>query len=133
MLLQILLLVLALFFIRYLVLKYCVPYLPPRLSMRTLHGNPDKLDFGPNFTFESASSAWQVEKDVHPSNWSIFEKNLRKDGTPCCPPHLDACDAINQFDNDLQIMVDMNLKAYRFGVSWSALNPEEDIFDSKYL
>ena len=134
MLSQLFLAVAILYLLDRLLLWICRPYLARPLTDGELKGEPEKMKFPKGFSFGSATAAWQIEKDVQPSNWSLFEKQFRADGkTPCCPPHLDACDAIAKFDEDLQIMKNMNMTSYRFGLSWSALNPADGQFDSSYL
>jgi beta-glucosidase len=94
----------------------------------------DSLRFPRGFSFGTSTAAWQIEKDVEPSNWTLFEKQFKPGSqVPCAPPHLDACDAIARFDTDLESMQSMNLTSSRFGLSWSALNPKDGHFDSAYL
>jgi beta-glucosidase len=79
-------------------------------------------------------AAWQIERDVQPTNWTLFEHKTKGDGkTPCCPQYLNACDAIAWFDTDLKFMEGMNMASYRFELSWSALNPADGTFDRDYL
>jgi beta-glucosidase len=94
---------------------------------------PAEIRFPTNFTFGSCSSAYQVEKNVRDSDWSLTEQQTDKHGNPKVPPHLNADMAIEMFDTDLEILKSLNLRAYRFGLSWSALNPAEDVFDDDYL
>jgi len=133
------LIIIALFLFLLWVIGYTVirPFLKkriaPRLSQNPLKGNPDTLDFGSGFNFGVSTAAWQIEKDLQPSNWTMFEKMQKPNGTACCPPHGNACEAIERFDGDLEIMKSMYLKRYRFGVSWSALHPDPDRFDADYI
>ena len=134
MLSQLLLAIVILYILDRILLWFCKPYLARPLSSTDTKTDAETLTFPKGFSFGSATAAWQIEKDVHPSNWSLFERQFRKDGkTPCCPPHLNACDAIAKFDEDLNTMKCMNLTSYRFGLSWSALNPEDGKFDREYL
>jgi len=116
----------------FIVRPFCQRRLCVRMSDKRLKGD-DKLDFGKGFLFGTATAAWQIEKDVHPSNWSLFEQKDKADGTKCAPPHLDACDGMNHFKEDLEIMSSINCQSYRFGLSWSAMNPEKGKFDKAYL
>ncbi|KAH0797692.1 glycoside hydrolase family 1 protein [Histomonas meleagridis] len=99
-----------------------------------LNEDETTLDFGKDFKFGTSTAAWQVEKEVAKSNWSLGESTF-KPGTqiPIIPPHEEGCKAIEMFDKDLEIMVSMNMKRYRFSVSWSALEPEKGKYNSDYL
>ena len=107
--------------------------LAPKLSINPLKGNAEALNFGSTFCFGVSTAAWQIEKDIQPSNWTLFEKKINSEGNPCTPSHENACEAIEKFDEDLEHMKRMNVKRYRFGVSWSALNPEPGHFDLNYI
>ena len=87
----------------------------------------DNLDFGKDFIFGTASAAYQVEKSTNESNWSKFEKEGKT------PAHLNADEAIEHFDEDLEIMADINMKMYRFGISWTSIEPARNDFNDKYL
>ncbi|OHT06755.1 glycosyl hydrolase [Tritrichomonas foetus] len=119
--------------LEFLVHFYILPQLPKPLTYRELKGTPENINFGKDFSFGASTSAWQIEKDVQPSNWTLFEHQHKADGTACAPPHGDACDSIKYFDDDLKLIKGMNLKSYRFGLSWAALNPEDGKFDQVYL
>ena len=125
-------LVALILFLYFYVRPFCQKRLAPRPKFDGKKGD-ENLDFGKDFMFGGSTAAWQVEKDVHPSNWTLFEKKEKADGTPCCPPHNNACEAMERFDDDMKLMKELNFKMYRFGVSWSALNPKEGEFDKQYM
>ncbi|EAX95923.1 Glycosyl hydrolase family 1 protein [Trichomonas vaginalis G3] len=102
----------------------------PPLTMKTPTANPK---FDKNFKFGGSTSAWQVEDIKEKSNWSLFEEKKKPNGTPCCPPHKHACESIERFDSDLQLMKDLKFTSYRFSVSWTAVNPEKGKFNLEYL
>ena len=114
----------------YLCKKYSGPNIKPG-KRRFFKLN--ELEFKQPFLFGACSAPWQVEKAVKPSNWTLFEKQNKSDGTPCAPPHLNGCEAIEKFDIDLENLKALNLKAYRFGISWSAIHISKNKFDFDYL
>ena len=125
---------LILYLIGYFIIRpYCQRKLEPRLRYDDKKGIAEELDFGKDFMFGVSTAAWQVEKEVHESNWSLFEKVTKPNGKPGCPPHLNCCEHIERFDDDLEILKSLNVKCYRFSVSWSALNPSQGEFDIEYL
>jgi hypothetical protein len=86
---------LVLFLLGRLIVWYCWRYLPPGILRIVKTSAQTDLRFPGGFSFGSATAAWQIEWDVQPSNWTLFEHRTKGDGkTPCCPQHLNACDAI---------------------------------------
>lgn len=69
----------------------------------------------------AATSAYQVEGGIENSDWSKF---------------LDAgqaCDHYHQYPEDFDLMKKLNLKAYRFSIEWSRIEPREGEFDSQQI
>jgi beta-glucosidase len=81
------------------------------------------------FFWGAATAAYQIEgaADVHgrsPSIWDTFAK------TPGKTQNGDtgdvACDHYNKLEEDLDLLVELGLNAYRFSVSWSRILPTFD-------
>ncbi|KAL4629159.1 hypothetical protein ACB092_05G288100 [Castanea dentata] len=81
-------------------------------------------DFPPDFVFGSGTSAYQVEGAANedgrgPSIWDSFSHSGKMHGA-----NGDiACDQYHKYKDDVQLMVDTGLEAYRFSISWSRLIP----------
>ncbi|MCL7043291.1 hypothetical protein MKW94_027559, partial [Papaver nudicaule] len=81
--------------------------------------------FPPNFVFGSGSSAYQVEGAAYedgrtPSTWDTFThagKMLDKSNGDI------AADQYHKYKEDVKLMVDTGLEAYRFSISWPRLIP----------
>lgn len=79
-------------------------------------------DFPKDFLWGASTSAYQVEgaADVDGKGMSI--QDLHK------PEHLsdfsDASDHYHRFKEDVRLMKELGLKAYRFSISWSRIFPE---------
>ncbi|WP_028401155.1 glycoside hydrolase family 1 protein [Ectobacillus panaciterrae] len=90
-----------------------------------IHEKKDK--FPANFLWGSASAAYQVEgawdKDGKgPSVWDVYTK---VPGTTYENTNGDvAVDHYNRYKEDVALMAEMGLKAYRFSVAWSRIYPE---------
>ena len=75
--------------------------------------------FPSNFTFGSATASWQIEGSSHSrgsSVWDDFaavEGNI-KDGTVADP----ACDSVNLYEEDIELLKHLGVDSYRFSVSW---------------
>ncbi|XP_023913203.2 beta-glucosidase 11 isoform X1 [Quercus suber] len=81
-------------------------------------------DFPPGFVFGSGTSAYQVEgaanKDGRtPSIWDTYAHAGKAGGATGDV----ACDGYHKYKEDVQLMVDTGLDAYRFSISWSRLIP----------
>ena len=86
-----------------------------------------KLEFPNGFLWGTASAAYQVEGAVSedgrgPSIWDVFSH------TPGKIFHNDnadiACDQYHRLESDLDLLQELNIKAYRFSVAWSRIFPE---------
>jgi beta-glucosidase len=86
----------------------------------------DRGQFGPNFVFGAATSAYQIEggQDAGrgPSIWDTFS------ATPGNVYNADdgatACDHYNRWPADLDLIRDAGFDAYRFSFAWPRLIPE---------
>lgn len=85
------------------------------------------MAFRPDFVWGAGTSAYQVEgaatqEGRGPSVWDRFS---RADGKVLRGHTGDvACDHVNRYREDIGIMSEIGLKAYRFSVSWSRVLPE---------
>jgi len=84
-------------------------------------------DFGEDFAWGVASSAYQVEGgyQLHgkgPSIWDTFSTNR---GTIFQGHHAQiSCDFYHLYKEDLELMKSMNIKHFRYSVSWSRICPD---------
>ncbi|TKY52525.1 Hydroxyisourate hydrolase [Spatholobus suberectus] len=86
--------------------------------------NYHRDDFPVDFVFGSGTSAYQVEGAANedgrtPSIWDTFAHAVYGYGE-----NGDiACDGYQKYKEDVQLMVETGLEAYRFSISWSRLIP----------
>ncbi|KAL9672752.1 hypothetical protein QQ045_029004 [Rhodiola kirilowii] len=90
------------------------------LSSRTY----TRADFPAGFVFGSGTSAYQVEGAAKedgrsPSIWDAFADTGHMHGATGDI----ACDQYHKYKEDVQLMVETGLEAYRFSISWSRLIP----------
>jgi beta-glucosidase len=85
------------------------------------------MNFPESFVWGTATAAYQVEGAANedgrgPSIWDTFSH------TPDKVFHGDtgdvACDQYHRLDEDLDLMADLGLQAYRFSVAWPRIQPE---------
>ncbi|CAK8572775.1 unnamed protein product [Lathyrus sativus] len=90
----------------------------------TDHNDYSRSDFPVDFVFGSGTSAYQVEGAANedgrtPSIWDTFaHAGFGHGGNGDV-----ACDAYHKYKEDVQLMVETGLDAYRFSISWSRLIP----------
>lgn len=89
------------------------------------HPNLD-LDFPVDFLWGSATSAYQVEGawDVDGRGESIWDRFCHTDGNVKNDDSGDiACDHYHRYRDDVALMQELGLQAYRFSISWSRVLP----------
>lgn len=79
------------------------------------------LEFPEGFLWGTATSAYQVEGGIENNDWS-------KDF-----PAGKACDHYNRYEEDFDLMSELNQNAYRFSIEWARIEPEENKFDRKEI
>lgn len=90
-----------------------------------IHSELDKFKDG--FLWGSASAAYQVEGAFNKDGkgLSIWDTFSKLDGTTYKSTNGDiAVDHYNRYKEDVALMKEMGLKAYRFSISWSRIFPE---------
>ena len=85
------------------------------------------IDFGPDFFFGAATSSFQVEGrspsiPQGDSIWDTFcaQPGRIRDGSD----GLVACDHVHRWSDDVAMMADLNLAAYRFSIQWPKVIPD---------
>jgi len=96
-------------------------------------GNPvrrkidlDDLYFPPGFLWGTATAAHQVEGNCTNNNWARWEQQRHADGRPTIRGEQkagSACDHWNRVDEDIALMKELGVNAYRFSIEWSKLEP----------
>jgi beta-glucosidase len=78
----------------------------------------------------TATAATQIEGGDDNNNWARFAREGKvDDGTT--PTR--ACDHYNRWREDIDLMAEMGLQIYRFGIEWSRIEPEQGEFDYDVL
>lgn len=97
------------------------------------------IQFPQNFLWGTSTSAYQIEGGIT-NDWSRWEhsaerkEQLRKEGKDP-KDHIcgQACDSYNRYEEDLDLVTDLGCGAYRMGVEWARIEPEEGKFDEKEI
>ncbi len=86
--------------------------------------------FSKSFLLGAATAAHQVEgNNVNSDCWA--QENM---------PHTTykdksgiACDHYNRYEEDIRLMKEAGLNAYRFSIEWARIQPEEGVFDDREI
>ena len=81
--------------------------------------------FPPHFLWGAATAAHQVEgNDVNSDLWILehLRKSLFKE------PSGDACDEYHLCEDDIAMLADLGLNAYRFSLNWARIEPANGEF-----
>ena len=81
-----------------------------------------------NFLIGAATAAHQVEgNNIHSDLWAM--EHMKH--TSFLEPSLDAVDHYHRYEEDIKLLSDAGLNAYRFSIEWARIEPEEGHFDSE--
>lgn len=106
----------------------------PHWEWSTIDTNAAK--FPREFLWGVASAAHQVEGDCDNNNWSAWEKTSAANGQPRIKNAQvagKACEHWTRFREDIRLMQELGVKAYRFSMEWSKIEPREGEIDSSAL
>lgn len=123
-----------LYIFRKMILSLVRRHIPPTGDLDEIpQEEVDNLKFSKNFFFGTATAAYQIENTKEDSKWSRFTSLYTKEGRPRAPDHQNGCASIENFDKDLEIMKNAKMNSYRFGLSWSELEPRRRDFNDEYM
>ena len=84
------------------------------------------MTFPEHFLIGAATAAHQVEGNN--TNCDFWAQEQLPHSSFLEPSGI-ACDHYNRYEEDIQLLADAGLKAYRFSVEWARIEPEEGRFD----
>jgi beta-glucosidase len=83
------------------------------------------IRFPDHFLWGTATAAHQIEGGNVNNDWWEFEHDPT---SGCVDVSGDACDSFNRYPEDIALVADLGLGAYRFSLEWSRIEPEEGEF-----
>ncbi len=81
----------------------------------------DTIRFPDGFIWGAATSAHQVEGSNVNSDWWFRE---HAPDTPIVEPSGDAADSCHRYREDMRLLAEAGLNAYRFSIEWARIEPE---------
>ncbi|MFW6369087.1 MAG: glycoside hydrolase family 1 protein, partial [Myxococcota bacterium] len=115
------------------VIRLARKYPEPRWNWEELKDAPR---FPPGFTWGVAAAAHQVEGGNDNNQWSEWEKQVDKKGRPRIRDgHVagSACEHWTRYEEDIALMKELGVSAYRFSVEWSRIEPKEGEWNEEAL
>ena len=86
------------------------------------------MAFPKGFFIGAATAAHQVEgNNIHSDYWA--QELLPH--TSFAEPSGDACDHYHRYEEDIRLLAQAGLNAYRFSIEWARIEPEEGQFDEQ--
>lgn len=85
--------------------------------------------FPDSFVWGAASSAYQIEgySTADGGGASIWDTFSHTPGKIAYGDHGDtACDSYHRYGEDIALLKELGVKAYRFSVSWARIDPNAD-------
>ena len=83
------------------------------------------FDFPDGFLWGTATAAHQIEGGNVNNDWWAWEHNP---DSGCAESSGDACNSLHRWPEDVELVADMGLGAYRFSLEWSRIEPAEGEF-----
>lgn len=81
--------------------------------------------FSKGFLLGASTAAHQVEgNNIHNDYWA----QEQMEHSSFAEPSLDAVDHYNRYEEDIRLMAEAGLNAYRFSIEWARIEPEEGKF-----
>lgn len=77
--------------------------------------------FPDGFLIGASTAAHQIEGNNVNSTWWMFE---HREGSPIEEPSGDAADSYHRWADDLDLVAELGLDAYRFSIEWARIEPE---------
>ena len=90
----------------------------------------DKKTFPKNFIFGTAVASYQVEGGIYNNDWTKWENNKN---SKCEEPCGEACKHYELVNEDINLLKDLGIRAFRFSIEWSRVQPKKNQFDQEAI
>jgi len=87
----------------------------------------NELKFPDKFLFGTAVASYQVEGGIYNNDWTIWEN---KSNSVCVEPCNEACKHYEMLNQDIELLKELGIKAFRFSIEWSRIEPTEGNYDT---
>ena len=88
------------------------------------------MRFPKGFMIGAATAAHQVEgNNIHSDYWAQEQMTF----TSFDEPSGLACDHYNRYEEDISLLAQAGLNAYRFSIEWARIEPQPGVYDEKEI
>lgn len=88
------------------------------------------MKFMKDFLIGAATAAHQVEgNNVHSDFWAMEQMK----NSSFVEPSKDAVDHYNRYKEDINLLADSGLNAYRFSIEWARIEPEKGVYEKNAI
>ena len=88
------------------------------------------MNFPKGFFIGASTAAHQVEgNNIHSDYWAQEHMEF----TSFNEPSGDACDHYNRYEEDIKLIADAGLTAYRFSIEWARIEPQPGVYDENEI
>ncbi|MFA9290334.1 MAG: glycoside hydrolase family 1 protein [Solirubrobacteraceae bacterium] len=114
-------------------------YLNDKFPVRKIdykNTNVENLNFPKDFLWGTATAAYQVEGNARNSNWTLWENAKDQNGKPRIKNNQKSGigpDHWNKYPEDIKLLNELGVNAYRMNFSWSKICPKEGVYDEEVL
>ena len=89
-----------------------------------------KKTFPKKFIFGTAVASYQVEGGIYNNDWTIWENNKN---SKCEEPCGEACKHYELVNEDINLLKNLGIKAFRFSIEWSRVQPVKNQYDQEAI
>ena len=90
----------------------------------------DKKKFPKKFIFGTAVASYQVEGGIYNNDWTIWENNKNSKCEELCG---EACKHYELVNEDIKLLKNLGIRAFRFSIEWSRIQPEKNKYDQEAI
>lgn len=83
------------------------------------------MRFPDNFLWGTATSAYQIEGGNNFTDWEMVKSKIKPAGR--------AVDHWNRYEQDIELMKQLNVNAYRCSIEWARIEPEQGTWDKEAI
>ncbi|MDE5670886.1 MAG: family 1 glycosylhydrolase [Eubacterium sp.] len=88
------------------------------------------IKFDKDFLLGASTSSHQVDgNNIHSDYWAMEQMK----NSQFVEPSGKAVDHYNRYEEDIKMLADAGLNAYRFSIEWARIEPKKGIFDKKEM